>query len=442
MATITAPNGPAGRSWNARRRIGRLLIVTAAVPAAVGLAVINFGDLAARSRDPVLLAHAAAFSFQSATLVAEAELAAGKAASAARTARHALEGAPLSARALRTLGLAREAQGNATGAAAAMALAGALGWRDTPTQIWLVKAYLQQGDYAAALERTDALARRRQWPEQMDALLMGAALDPDARAALSARLRLDPPWRSAFFESAHHLPAESFGPFAAFLTAFASDGTVRPHEAEGFVANLYGRGEYRRARQMWVLAAVEGEAPAHALFDGGFDDAALDLVVLDLHPTTLLRSVPRSVHPGPFAWTFPQPPGSEVRLGQPPGRDRERALYAGSAGDARYEVARQSLALTPGRYRLQAEASAEPGLRLAGFSWTLECLPDHRALPLIERRASLPDGWTRLAYEVEVPPAGCAGQRLALILRGGETRPIGLWFDRVAISMLGEGSGS
>lgn len=402
--------------------IGRVVILAAALALAFKLILLNLGDLAARTGSPALLAAAAPFSARAAALAAEQQLGAGDAEAAEALARRSLEEAPLSARALRTLGFARQEQSDGEGAARYVSLAGGLGWRDTPTQLWLIEAYVRQGDFPAALERIDALARRRQLPEQVNALLLGTALDPAARAALGERLAQDPPWRYGFFEAAHQLPPESLDAFADFLASFVSAGNaLRPEEVEGFVTNLYQQGQYRRARETWRrFAEVGREGAGSLLFDGGFDRARLG--------------------PGPhrslFEWNFPRPPGGEVRLVPPPGRRHEQALHASSRGNARYEVAEQTLALVPGRYTLVADAIAEPGARLEGFSWIVECVPSRRTLLTDERQDALPDGWARLTRTFEVP-SGCEAQRLKLVLRGGQTRALDLWFDRVAVRPAG-----
>lgn len=397
------------------RAAGRVLIIASALIGAAGLTALNLGDLASASRSPVLLAAMAPVSPEAAAFAAEVALAAGQAQQAEALARRSLDGALLSARALRTFGLAREAQGDGEGAAGALSLAGGLGWRDTPTQLWLIDAYVRQGDYASALERADALARRRQLPEQVHAILLAAALEPAAREALGQRLMLEPTWRRRFFETAHSLPPESFDEFEAFLQGFAgSSGRMRPDEVEGFVTNLTQQGQYAKAESVWRrYARADGDRP----FGGDFTLAELN------HP----------FHPAPFEWMFRQPPGSTTRLAAPPGRREGKALHASSRGNARYEIADQVLVLQPGVYRLEVDAAAAPGSRLEGFSWIMECLPSRRMLLPEEGQSRPSAGWTRLAYDFGIPSAGCAAQRLKLVLRGGNARPVDLWFDKVSI---------
>jgi tetratricopeptide (TPR) repeat protein len=389
---------------------------------AAELVVLNLADWAIRERRADALHVAAGFSPHAAAYAAEAALAARRPVAAERLARRALEGAPLSARALRVYGLSLEARDDLAGAAAVMATAGGLGWRDTPTQVWLMDAYARQGDMGAALERADALLRRGQFKEQVRALFVHAALDPNAGAIVVQRLAAQPLWRPYFFDAGHQLPPDQLQAFAAFLNHYVqAEGALAAAEVEPFVESLFLRGHYAQARETWRrYAAAALEEQGNAVLDGGFGAAALE-------PG---GSAPR--HVTPFEWWFPQQPGIETAIAAPPGREQDRALYIASPGNVRAEVARQTLALSPGAHLLSVETQLDAGTRPGGYSWRIQCLPGENALELTAL-ATNDRGSGPSRQRFEVPSRACAGQRLSLWLHGDYSRPTGLWIDNVAV---------
>ena len=89
------------------------------------------------------------------------------------------------------LGAARFAGGDGPGAAAAFRVAGALGWRDQPTQLYWLLAALQAGDYPVATERLDALLRQAPVYPQAPALLGRLGATPGGRAGWRSGWRHD-----------------------------------------------------------------------------------------------------------------------------------------------------------------------------------------------------------------------------------------------------------
>ena len=391
---------------------------------AAELVVLNLADWAIRERRADALHVAAGFSPHAAAYAAEAALAARRPVAAERLARRALEGAPLSARALRVYGLSLEARDDLAGAAAVMATAGGLGWRDTPTQVWLMDAYARQGDMGAALERADALLRRGQFKEQVRALFVHAAFDPNARAVVAQRLAAGPVWRPYFFEAGRSLPTKWFDGYSLFLDHVAESGDqVTPAEVEPFVDKLFQARNYARARETWRrFAAARLAERGNAVLDGGFETSSLPSQAADAQ------------HVSPFEWQFPQAPGTETALGEPPGREGERALYVASAGNIRAEMASQALALAPGIYTLSIDTFAVPGTELKGFSWRVECLPEGQPLDLKNPTRSPEE----LSFRFEVPQDGCPGQRLVLVAQSDYTAASSFWFDNVVINPVAD----
>jgi len=386
---------------------------------AAKLAALNLADWAVRQRNLPLVAALAPASPHAAAQAADANYAAREPKAAESLARRALKGVALSAQALRVYGLSREAQGDLDDAAAAMATAGALGWRDTPTQLWLLDAYARQGDMAAALERADALARRWQHKDQMRLVFLQAAMEPATRAIVAERIAARPNWRPFFFDAGRLVQPRAISEYITFLDYFArTHKEIARYEIEPFLENLVEKSYYAEAREIWQRHAVAGQENAgNAVFDGGFSKAALD------------GATERAFL---FEWEFQQTPGTETRIAAPQQRSRERALYVASGGNIRTQMAAQTLALRPGPYVLAVEAAADAQSAFLGSSWRVECLPGGGALELTGSSATT-DGSKRLTYRFEVPARDCAGQRLSLWFHGDYGRAIELWVDNIEV---------
>jgi len=315
---------------------------------------------------------------------------------------------------VRIFGLAREMQGDPEQAAAAMALAGALGWRDTLTQLWLAEAYLGQGDVAAAVERADALARRRQLEPEMMAFFMRLAVDPKARGPLIDRLAASPPWRERFFASARELPVDKAPAFAEFMERLSAKGPIARTEVAPFADGLFEAGEYRLAHRVWRRF---GGGNAY-VSDPGFAETSAD------RPGV-----------GPFRWDLLSAAGVETVIAEPPFEGEGKALLARSSGEARADVARQAMAIAPGRYRLTMDAAPQEGSpgALSALSVALGC-PNAPPLPLAERPRLQSGRWTRLTWDFAVPASGCGAQFLTLTLRGMQAGEVALWLDNIEVA--------
>ena len=137
------------------RRFPRRLADAAIVAAAIGLGWLCLRQIVPdwRAGDPEALSARAIAAFSR----AETPAARGGAEAALRG---ALKRSPLDARLLRTLAVAAELRGDRARAVATMAVAGARGWRDTLTQVWLFSDAVARGDDAAASLHADAVLRQ------------------------------------------------------------------------------------------------------------------------------------------------------------------------------------------------------------------------------------------------------------------------------------------
>lgn len=355
---------------------------------------------------------------ESPVIAAERNYAVGRTIQAVALATIALKRSPLSTRGLRTFALSAQERGDTELSGKAMALAGALGWRDTPTQLWLIHAFWTQGDYAAALERADALSRRNQLRDKMRALFISAAVEHSSRSALADRLLSNPDWRPYFFEGAHFLPRSKIAAYAEFMDFFVKQGGgLKMSEIEPFAATLYANEYYRWGWLRWKTIVEEGKLRTTDVFDGDFEVSALD---------------PQR-HVSLFEWRFPQSAGVSTSFGEPPDRPNNRAFHAVSEGNSKAEIAAQTLALTPDQYTLKVEALSSDSLDLGRFYWEIHCVGGRRLATIPTRNNQRLGRWVNVIARFSVPDLNCQAQHLKLFLNGDDLQPIDLWFDQVAI---------
>jgi hypothetical protein len=354
---------------------------------------------------------------------AESEFAAGEKAgdarrygNAASLAREALARSPFNVRALRVIGLTEARAGRDAAADDILTLAGNWSLRDDPTHAWLVEHRLRRGDYASSFAHADTLVRRREdIRPQVFRLFTVAATEDGARALPEIARLMDarPPWRQAYLDSL-------FGTVEGLQTAAnlavllqRGKAPLTNQELAQVYLHLLEKGQVDAVR---TIRARLNRPPAAAVSNGGFGDAAA---------------------PQPFQWRLGQEAGAVVEVVPDEVRPSDPALRIDYDGYSTVMFAEQLLFLTPGRYRLAAEARAEagePGQRLV---WSLTCSPgDLRILsaPAVAGSAAV---WTPVSAEFTVP-ASCPGQWLRIESNGGDRRmPTVAWIDRVAITQLG-----
>lgn len=353
---------------------------------------------------------------------AEAEFAAGEKdkdarryGNAAALAREALARAPFNVRALRVIGLTEARAGREAAADDLLTLAGNWSLRDDPAHAWLVEHRLKRGDYASAFAHADTLVRRREDIRPQVFRLFTVAATQDAARALPEIARLmdaRPPWRQAYLDSL-------FGTVEGLQTAAnlavllqRGKAPLTNQELAQVYLHLLEKGQVDAVR---TIRARLNRPPAAAVSNGGFGDAAA---------------------PQPFQWRLGQEAGAVVEIVADEVRPSDPALRIDYDGYSTVMFAEQLLFLTPGRYRLTAEARAEAGEPGQRLLWSLTCSPgDLRILsaPAVARSAPV---WTPVSTEFTVP-AACPGQWLRIESRGGDRRmPTIAWIDRVAVARL------
>jgi O-antigen ligase len=156
---------------------------------------------------------------------------------------------PIDPGASSALGLARLAAGDRAGAAAAMLVAGSLGWRDQPAQAFLLAMALAAGDVRVAAQRLDGLLRieDRARSAELLRLLEGT---PEGRRALAERLAERPAWLASYPVPTDDLVADDLVHRAQVLAAPALRGVVACSDVSGLILALQRNGQSAAADQL------------------------------------------------------------------------------------------------------------------------------------------------------------------------------------------------
>lgn len=330
----------------------------------------------------------------------------------AQAARTALAQAPLDAVAVRVLGLAAAATQREESAGRLMLLGGQLGWRDVPTQLWLIQRALELQDPLVAVQRADGLLRQQQQTALLFGQLRRLLGDATGSKAVANALALRPTWRQAFLASLGHDAQLRGDDIGRLYRELAAGGVpVDTIESGPLLDGLWRAGRYQEARAIWRAAGSTG-----LIGDPGFEQGAGDL-----------RGI------GPFSWQSASTFGVRAGIDTPGSAWRGRALRVESSGIGTGPAVRQRLVLAPGAYvlrfvvRLDGETVARP-------SWEMACAPGFAA-PAASPEASWMDagrGWLRGELRFDIGE-GCLAQELRLVVppaKGGWSA----WLDDVGIS--------
>lgn len=334
----------------------------------------------------------------------------GRSPEAARgLARRALNAGPLEVRALRVLAWVADEEGDDKRARRLMTLAASRSQRDVSSHLWMFRDRLQARDFDAAFAHGDALMRHAGTLREAAVLMASAAgADETAARALARRLQSGPPWRGAFVREL----AASQDPdvtLSILLAVKEAGSSIRAEESSAVAGRLFREGRPGEAYLAWVLLLPPaGYDVLGNIYNGGFDGPA---------------------GAGPFAWTLSR---NLATIAQAPGR-KGLALSARPAGGGQ-SLARQTLVLAPGPYRLSLDARLD-GLNEGGMDWTVSCVGG-RLGGLARLTATKSDDWTRLSTGLTVP-ADCEVQRIELRSGGRSGASVWGWFDNVQIEAVG-----
>jgi hypothetical protein len=350
------------------------------------------------------------------TQLARRRLALGDGADAARLAALALRRSPLDAPALATYGLAMDRLGQPQVADRAVSLAGQRGWRDMPTQIWLMRRDLLSARFAGGFAHVDALLRRDPTPPPvLFAILAAAARDPKAVAPLADRLAANPSWRPAFFDFLADQARPPATDAIAALMARLAGGPAPPTDAEiaPYLRILVSQQRFADAATAW-RRFTPATAGSFEVYDGDFE---------------------RPPGRAPFDWSLASGVGWTASIAPGPDGARGEALNIEYDGVSPPQPLRQLLVLNPGAYRLSGRFDDEQGSGAALFAWTLVCVGADQLVAPAPSPPGPPGVWRTFNATVIVPPQGCPAQWLALKSQPANQRAdVSVWYDNLAIS--------
>lgn len=308
-------------------------------------------------------------------------------------ARRALLSEPLTAPALRQLAVAAAIEGRAGSSRQLLDLAHQVSRRDLGTSWLYVTEALGRGDTGLLLRSFDeASATSGVGQELMYPALVEGLFDPGVRAGLAPYLREQRPWMPSFLGFAASASPDN-GAYAAAMV-LAAGGLPRSSAYAGIDARLLravaAKGDYGLARAYLRRGVPGGEA---VLSDIGFTPA----VTGDGF--------------GPFGWNLTD---GEDGGAQSDGAGGVRIQIS---ADQRVEVARRTLLLRPGSYRLSQRLRTSGGLAPANLSWKMTCLPGPRPPELWRKDVVIRTATLLDTSEIGVPPE-CAAQQLTLVAGG------------------------
>lgn len=332
------------------------------------------------------------------------------------TARAELNSSLLDASALRKYALAAEELGDKDGAGRAMAFASTLGWRDTPTQLWLFRRALRTGDARSAVLHADGLARRNQALDIVIPFLVAVGLDPDTRRYVIERMLHRPNWRSRFYGTLRQV--ESAEKIITFFEDFKkSGGTVAADELNPVMITLAGQGKYQLARTL--LTMFNPSSGQSLIVDG-------DFASLSENGSNVARH--------PFEWQVMSSGRATSYIGLPSFSPDDPALAMQWRGSINAPFAAQTLSLPAGDYLISVSLTGDRVEDESAFAIEFNCLPDGAAHRPARARSQRGDPWSLVQYKVSVPAVNCGAQRLVLVANSQTAGDHSVWIDRVSIA--------
>jgi len=328
-------------------------------------------------------------------------------------ARWAVRTAPIEPPAPSALGSASLAIGRSHQAYAAFVVAGSMGWRDIPTQLYWLTQGVAAGNVGVAKERLDALLRMNVDGDAIVSSLSVLEQAPTGRSALASLLSENPPWESRILAQTGGLHGDHLNNRMATIELAAARGITFDCAAIGAAASqLIRHNRVVDARTLWRRAC--DRSGDIYLFDGTFET----------DPAVLLE--------GPFDWRLQSRAGLDVDIAPAPAPLKGHALRVASSITVRTIAARQLAALGPGRYRLSWQTSLDSGK------------PDESITVLIDCNGSASVDMDRVALSVaeanlvtrtfSVPGKGCPIQAIDVLKAAsasGNTQTG--WIDNIEI---------
>lgn len=329
---------------------------------------------------------------------AQRDLEVGNFAAAEQKARKAVLHMPIHQKALRIQGMAQLAQkrpeGNET-----IRTAGLLGWRDVPTQAWLMMDNLQGGDARNAMNRADAVARRSGMRTELFSMMALFAGQPATQPILMERLQLNPDWRSDFFRYARQATADQAQVLDRLLRSLKAGSTPPTREEVApVVRKLVDLGAFTQAEALASdMLGGSRTGSQNPVWDGSFSAAEA------YEDPDYART--------PFEWELGSAPGVTVFVSEEEGNG---ALYAQTNGSRDAVLASQTIRVPAGNHVLRFMVRSDRENALERFQWQITCVPGTVQLLPEVAVALTKDKPQVLEIPFTVPAEGCEGQTLRL----------------------------
>ena len=397
-----------------------LLLAIGGLLAAKEIVVIGLVEASARSGFG-LVANLRPQNARATAYAAESAVAAQNVPEAIRLARLAVSQAPFDVVAVRMLGQAQNLQRPGSGDSLRV-LAGRLGWRDRPTQLWLIERALRLGQLETAVQRSEALLRLEYDTRVTFGLYRLIGQDAQGRRLVVQSLERRPFWRGDFlYTDVDQLSVPELLGMVRLLDALRR-GSAPPSVAEArpTIDALVAAGRTDLAFALYRRLAPA--APRNSLISNGDFEAAGD------YSAGAAATV--------FDWRVYSQGGSTASVERLLDENGNHVLYALADGATNFRIAERRLVLAPGSYELvyRLRSSSPDAPRALQFGLRCSDRPS-TLLPLAEQPLQS-DRWEIRRQTFTVPAAGCASQILQLESRSSGTDEIEAYFDDVGLRRL------
>ena len=175
---------------------------------------------------------------------------------------------PISAPAIRSLGIARLAAGGVREGNQLMQAATVLGWRDPLTQLWAIEAAKTSREPEKAVQRAEALFRQGEFIGPATGQLLGPGTNELTTPFLTKALSANPPWRDNFFKAGKELAPGSADGWIRLVTALReTPAAVTQTEGLPSLQALIAAGRTGPAQTLWRLLQRNGQLIANGDFE-------------------------------------------------------------------------------------------------------------------------------------------------------------------------------
>ncbi|WP_448658000.1 tetratricopeptide repeat protein [Sphingomonas sp. CJ99] len=301
---------------------------------------------------------------------------------------------------------------------AAFRVAGQLGWRNVPTQLYWLSQSLAADDIDNARLRLDAILRLRVNNPLVASGLLQMEQTEAGTEALIELLQNDPPWQDRFVRGVSQLPDEPMQQRINLLVAARRAGApINCTSVAAPVTTLLNKSKSAAARQLWDGTC--GQPGKGLVRNGDFESTDQESA-------------------SPFAWTFFAEGGVDASITAAPAPLSGQALTVQSTLPREVQIVAKLLDLEPGSYRLAWQSVDENGERDDGFRVGILCNQSRQVL--IDPGSSVTRTGRTSAVQFSVPE-NCIVQRLTIHRVAGGLGSGGRgWMDDLSITRTGAAS--